>query len=99
MKKELATKYGALLPSLFKFIDYVCIIKDTAWIMEGKEKLNYEAIGQVLTYSYLFSIDYPQFKIKKAIICQENDPLLEEVCKNIDIEVFVLPPTQELSSF
>ncbi len=88
VKKEVASKYPAIKPNLLKFIDFVCIVKDTAWIIEGKSKLNYEAVGQVNVYSYLFSKDYPQFSVKKAIICEESDPLIENYCKECGIVVF-----------
>jgi len=89
VKKELADRYPAIKPSLLKFIDYVCIVENTAWIIEGKKKLNYEAIGQVNVLSYLFSNDYPQFSVKKAIVCEESDPLIEDYCEEFDIKVMV----------
>jgi len=89
-KKELAAKYPVINVLLLKYIDYVCIIGDTAWIMEGKKKLNFEAIGQVNVLSHLFSKDYPQFSVRKAIVCEEGDPLIEDYCKEFGIEVFLL---------
>lgn len=89
IKKELVYKYPPIKLNLLKFIDYVCVIGNTAWIIEGKRVLNYEAVGQVNVYSYLFSKDYPQFSIRKAIVCKESDPLIEQYCREFDIKVFV----------
>ena len=88
-KKELAAKYPVIKILSLKYIDYVCIIGNTAWIMEGKKKLNFEAIGQVNVLSHLFSKDYPQFYVRKAIVCEEKDPLIEDYCKEFDIEIFL----------
>ena len=81
--------------SSLKVIDYVCVVmrnrEKIAWIIEGKKKLNYEAVGQVNVLSYLFSRDCPQFSIRKAIVCEESDALIEEYCKKFDIAVFCLP--------
>jgi len=76
--------------NLLKYIDCVCIVKSSAWIIEAKKRLNYEAVGQVNVLSYLFSRDYPQFSIKKAIVCEETDPLIESFCKEFNIQVFHL---------
>ena len=77
--------------NLLKYIDCVCIVKSSAWVIEAKERLNYEAVGQVNVLSYLFSRDYPQFSIKKAIVCERTDPLIESFCKEFNIAVFHLP--------
>jgi len=81
--------------SSLKVIDYVCVVmhsrEKTAWVIEGKKKLNYEAVGQVNVLSYLFSRDCPQFPTRKAIVCEESDTLIEEYCKKFDIAVFCLP--------
>ncbi|RLI76236.1 hypothetical protein DRP05_13270 [Archaeoglobales archaeon] len=91
IKWILTNRYPIIKLNLLKFVDYICIVgNNTAWIIEGKEKLNYEAIGQVGVYSCLFSKDYPQFTVKKAILCEESDPLLESCCKEFGIAVFVL---------
>ena len=94
MRQELSSPtdyggYGACLPSQLKFIDYVmCDLDNIAWIIEGKKKLNYEAIGQVLVYSDLFIEDNPIFsEVRKAIVCEETDPVLEATCKKYNIEI------------
>jgi len=79
---------GTFHPMFFKFIDYVCVVGETAWVIEGKRKLNYEAVGQVNVLSYHFSRDYPHFSVRKAIVCEESDPLIEEYCEKFNIAVF-----------
>lgn len=88
-KKELAIKRPVIKLLPLKYIDYVCIIGNTAWVMEGKKKLNFEAVGLVNVLSYLFSEDYPQFSIRKAIVCKESDSLTENYCKEFGIEIFL----------
>lgn len=88
MKKRISDKYGAYVANLIKFIDYVVIIDGRAWIIEGKNKPSFEAIGQVLVYEDLFSKDYPGFEIRKGIVCLEQDPLNEHTCKKLGINIF-----------
>lgn len=76
--------------SKLRFIDYVCIIEDTAWIIEGKQKLNPEAIKQIKEYYNLFVDDNPTLKVKKAIVCEEANSKLKDVCRENNIEVFSL---------
>ncbi|MHC1611386.1 MAG: hypothetical protein ACXQTW_07345, partial [Candidatus Methanospirareceae archaeon] len=72
------------------FIDYVCIIGDIAWIIEGKQKLNPEPIRQIMGYYDLFIEDYPTFEVRKAIVCEETNPKYERICRENNIEVFSL---------
>lgn len=59
------------------------------WILEVKKRLDASAMGQILIYSYHFSKDHPEIKIKgRGIICKQSDLLIEPVCKELDIEVF-----------
>lgn len=62
-------------------------VKDV-WVFEIKETLNPGAVGQVIIYSHLFSIDYPRFNVKKGIICEFWDPLIVPICEELDIRVF-----------
>jgi len=93
LKKELSRQrpngYGFLKPSP-KFIDYVVIIGDIAWVIEGKRKLNPEAIRQIMEYYDLFIEDNPIFKVWKAIVCEETNPTHESTCRENNIEVFSL---------
>ena len=63
---------------------------DLIWIFEVKSRLNAEALGQVLIYHQLFSEDYPQFEVKKGIICKISDDLIDSVCRNYDVKVFII---------
>lgn len=76
--------------SKLRFIDYVCKIGETAWIIEGKQKLNPEAIKQIKEYYNLFVDDNPTLKVKKAIVCEEANSKLKDVCRENNIEVFSL---------
>lgn len=97
MREELSGGYGFWLPSKLKFIDYVmCDLDNIAWIIEGKKKLNYEAIGQVNVYSDLFTEDNPTFsEVRKAIACEETDPVLEATCKKYNIEILTFSACEE----
>ncbi len=74
--------------SKLQFIDYICIIEDTAWIIEGKQKLDPESIKQIKEYYNLFVDDNPTIKVKKAIVCEEANSKLRDVCRKNNIEVF-----------
>ncbi len=88
LKADLSREYGFMRPNGLKFIDYICETSDEIWIIEGKTKLNYKAIGQILTYSCLFSQDYSTQKpVRKAIVCEKIDHLLKNACKENGIEV------------
>ncbi|MCD6572707.1 MAG: hypothetical protein J7K95_01260 [Thermoplasmata archaeon] len=88
LRADLSREYGFMRPSGLKYIDYMCETPEEIWIIEGKSKLDFKAIGQVLTYSFLFSQDYPTQKpIRKAIVCEEIDHLLKNACEGNGIEV------------
>ena len=70
---------------------FLILSEGSNWVIEGKKKLNYEAIGQVLVYNDLLKEDYLGLgEIKKGIACFEGDERLEPTCKKLGIEVFVL---------
>jgi len=76
------------LPKLLS-IDYVCIIGDIAWIIEGKPKIDPKSIKQINKYHDLFEDDNPTIKVvKKAIVCEEASSKLRDVCRIDNIEVF-----------
>jgi len=91
----LSRRRGFLSPSAVSFIDFLVSIKSGGnrfWIIEGKEELNYEAIGQVLTYTVLFEQDHPSLgEIRMGIACKSVDDKFMDVCKKYKIEVFVKP--------
>lgn len=74
-----------------KSIDLVFEKEDEIWLIEAKKKLNYEALGQILTYQKLYHLYLRSSKnVKLGIVCEETDPDIEAVCKEHNIYVFVL---------
>ncbi|MDD5701755.1 MAG: hypothetical protein PHU23_06845 [Dehalococcoidales bacterium] len=62
-------------------------------LIEAKVHLNYEAIGQILCYKYLFARDYPSFIIKGCSVVyrdtgRDSSSDLLDLCKEHSIEVF-----------
>jgi hypothetical protein len=89
LKKSLSQKYGFLKPSGMQFIDYVCVINDgPVWIIEGKRTLTKEAIAQISRYYELFTKDYPEFTVKKSIVCEESGYANGTIIDS-DITVFI----------
>ena len=76
-----------LLPKLRK-IDAVCKTSDLTWILEVKKELNFEAIGQVLTYKELYKEDNPEAEVKLGIICDKFNKIIGDTCKDYGIKVF-----------
>ena len=72
-----------------KSIDLVVYKDKTAWIIEVKPRLNWEAFGQVIAYEHLFKKENPSFNTKKCIVCMEVDPEIIAICKEFDITVYV----------
>ena len=74
-----------------KEIDAVCFEGDTAYIVEFKDRARPSGVGQLLTYRDLF-LEQTKWrgKVKLYYIVGEGDPQVEEVCKRLGIEVFVL---------
>jgi len=63
------------------------------WLFEVKDYLNYEALGQILTYNYHFITDYPRTLIAGlGIICKPSESSIVmrigPACKYYGIEVF-----------
>jgi len=58
------------------------------WLLEVKKRLNFEAIGQILTYSLYFPKVWNVSVKGRGIICEEVDEALEEVCHEYQITVF-----------
>jgi hypothetical protein len=60
-----------------------------AWVLEIKEQLNFEALGQIIVDKHYFSREYPNISVEVyGILCRSNDKVLETVCKNFGISVF-----------
>jgi len=61
----------------------------SAWVLEIKEKLNFEALGQILVDMYYFPKEYSNIAVKGyGILCEESDEALEAVCKHHRVKVF-----------
>lgn len=77
-----------------KSIDAVCRTPDDIWILEIKQELTgdsgFKAIGQVISYSFLYKKEHPGLKkpLKMGIVCDGAERELIEVCQNNGIEVF-----------
>ena len=90
LQKELSWKYGFGKPLYILFADFLILVKDRFWLIEGKGNLNYEAIGQVLSYRYLLMEDNIEFKnIHMGIICNSGNPMLEPTCDKLGIKIFI----------
>lgn len=88
--RERSRRYGFLRSNSLKRIDYVVRTGNIAWIIEGKQKLNLEAIRQIMEYYDLFTEDNPIYEVRKAIVCEETNPTHESTCRENNIEVFSL---------
>jgi len=81
-----------------KFKDWLKIreeLKGTkAWLFEVKDRLNAEALGEILINEYLFKKDNPDIHvIGKGIICGKRGPnslLIGEACKAYRVKVFFI---------
>lgn len=59
-------------------------------LLEAKKTLNRLVIGQIIVGIEMFKKQYESKKIKGVILCKEDDPALEIICKEMGIEVVVL---------
>lgn len=60
-------------------------------IVEVKDRARPSAIGQLETYAILYKKQYPTFKmIRKILVCEQGDPLVEEACKKLGISVVIV---------
>ena len=59
-------------------------------LIEAKKKLNRLVIGQIVVGIEMFKKQYSSGKIKGLILCKEDDPALEIICKEMGIEVVLL---------
>lgn len=71
-----------------KSVDLVCKSGKETWILEGKRRLNYEALGEVLTYAVLYGEDHHGVAVKKGIVCGPLDDELLKACKFYEVTVF-----------
>lgn len=79
-----------------KRIDLVFEKQDEIWLIEAKKELNYDALGQVLTYKKLYLHKVPPSKdLKLGIACEGGDSEIEAACKSEGVQVFVLTQGKE----
>lgn len=72
-----------------KRIDAIGKRGEVTYIIETKRKLNYQAIGQVFIYEYLYQKHHREETIKKGILCEDiTDHVLLCFCSKNDITVF-----------
>lgn len=73
-----------------KRIDVVCHVGEVFWVVEIKPRAGMTALGQVLTYVRLFTIEFGMTELAQAvIICEEVDEDLLYEFKEFDVLVFV----------
>jgi len=71
-----------------KRIDAVCYAPNEDWVIEVKKKLNYEALGEVLTYATLYREQNPSKIVRAGIVCREIEEELLLACKKLGVAVF-----------
>ncbi len=72
-------------------IDAVMETDSTIYVIEVKDRLRPSAIGQALTYAYLYvKIHTPQKQVIPAIICGLDDPDTHAVCDHYKIQVWIV---------
>jgi len=60
-------------------------------IIEIKENLNFEALGQIIADIYYFPQEYPNIPITQySILCRYDDDCIEKVCSRHGISVIKL---------
>lgn len=71
-----------------KCIDLICETDPEIWILEGKNRLNYEALGEVLTYSTLYAEEFPEKRLKMGIVCGTTEEEILKTCRKQGVTVF-----------
>ena len=83
-------KYGKKKEVGKKIVDIVCKTSEATWVIEAKQYLNAEAIGQALVYKELYQKQHPQEKVRCGVVCKYADKELYEIGKRYIDEIFVL---------
>jgi hypothetical protein len=73
-----------------KSVDLVIENERETWILEGKQALNYEALGEVLTYAALYQRTFPAKLVRRAIVCRRPDGDILQTCSDYDVTVFLV---------
>ncbi len=76
-----------------KSVDLVYQTNETVWIIEAKTKLNYEALGQVLTYGALYEEQYNKTP-QMGIVCTIINGEVLKACKRYGVTVFEVNESQ-----
>ncbi len=73
-----------------KRIDVVAAVGGGFWVIEVKPRANMVALGQVITYSRLFVLDYrPQGEVWPVIVCDSADDDLVDQFDELGVAVIV----------
>lgn len=73
-----------------KRIDVVCRVGGGFWVVEVKPRANMVALGQVLTYSRLFALEYsPRGEVWPVIVCDSADEDLVAQFDELGVAVIV----------
>ena len=61
------------------------------WLVELKDTLTSEALGQLLVYKYHLMKTYPKIYICRSIVgCSRTDSVVEEVCTKFNVETILI---------
>ena len=71
-----------------KSIDLLVESDGEVWVIEGKTRLNYEALGEVLTYATLWEDRLPGKQIRMGIVCDTIDQEILLTCHKYGVTVF-----------
>jgi len=94
ISKPKAGFLAGILPDTKVFrADLICKMDGEVWVLEAKKELkDFEALGQVLVYSELYSKD-TGLNVKKGIIIGRVEEsmlrVFEEVCSKYNVKVFL----------
>lgn len=67
------------------------------WLIETKKKLDYCALGQILVYKHLFLEDWDAIVEGIGIAFEEGDKTIEEVCAEVGVKTWYVPPADLVS--
>jgi len=71
-----------------KFADLLIETDIEVWIIEAKTQLNYDALGEVLTYATLYESQCRGKPIRMGIVCGAIDEEILEACHKCGVMVF-----------
>lgn len=72
-----------------KRVDLLFEKEDIVWIIEAKESLNWQALGQALGYAVLYEDDFnPKKGIGRGIVSQVTDTAVRRCCERLQVRHF-----------